>query len=512
MLRSLIITTSLAVLLLSPIQSPLFCQGSSILESVGAAGVSGNTVTARVYQKGGVNFLYTGGDHGIIDVFRLNDAGQLIPVESFELSNGRGPARGIVADNIGGTDYLFVGNKGAGAVEVLSIAQDGRLNSVFLLDDTEETYLGTVITLQVIHINNKSFLFAGGLEETPGLSSFEIKADGTLLHVQSIKDDEAIHTDGIIGMYTHKIKGRTFLFTGGFQDNGVSSFRIFPDGRFENINNVADNTVNRYLTGTYPVDGVTLGETHYVIVGHRHHKYYRRADFIKRKNFTYHGDGVSVFKVSELGELQAHFVLTDDERTRLSGQTRIEVIKLDETRAIVAVGTRDDASMQICALTADGTLHPLGARDVEYPIYYGMASAKIGGDLFILAGSVDNAVKEVFSYRVDLPGIAQAGKPDRVLRHVVNLKYKEEATQEEVREAVRDFIGLQHKIPAIIDFEWGENNSPEGKSKGFTHCFTITFSDEEGRDVYLNHPAHLTLVRNVTPIIEDVLVMDYWNK
>jgi hypothetical protein len=325
-----------------------------------------------------------------------------------------------------------------------------------------------------------------------------------------MKDDEAIHTDGIIGMYTHEIKGRTFLFTGGFQDNGISSFRIFANGHFENINNIADNTTDRYLTGAYPVEGVSLGDDHYIIVGHRHHKYYKRADFIKRKNFIYHGDGVSIFKVSDMGELLPHSVLTDNDKTKISGQTRIEVLKLDETRAIVAVGTRDDKSIQICELTADGILSPLGALDVDYPIYYGMASTIIGGDLFIMAGSVDNAIKEVYSYKVDLPGVRQIQQPKQVLRHVVNIKYKSEATKEQVDVAVQDFINLQHKIPSIIDFEWGENNSPEGKSKDFTHCFIITFSDEVGREVYLKHKAHLALVKSVTPIIDDVLVVDYW--
>jgi len=511
--RSILSATLLVVLCIGPAQQTVLSQTASVLQTVNTADTFGNTVTAKVYKIGKAHFVYTGGDNGFLDVFRIGEGGKLAPVERFELSNGKGPARGIVADKIGGTDYLFVGNKGASSVEVLSIADDGRLKRVFVMDDTEKTYLGTVITLQVVHMAARSYLFVGGLEATPGLSSFEIKADGKLVHVLSVADDETLFTDGIIGMFTHKIKGRTFLITGGFMDNGVSSFRVFADGSFENINNIADNTTDRYLTGAYPVDGVTLGENHYIIVGHRHHKYYKRGNFIKKKDFIYHGDGVSVFKVSDLGELIPHFVLTDDEKTKVSGQTRIEVLKLDDTRAIVAVGTRDDQSIQICELTADGTLSPLGATDVDYPIYYGMASAIVGGDLYFLAGSVDNAVKKFFSYRFDLPGISRGDhKSDRVLRHVVSLKYKDETTREQVEEAVREFTDLQHKIPAIIGLEWGKNNSPEGKSKNFTHCFTLTFKDEKGREEYLVHAAHLALVERVGPLLADVFVMDYWGK
>ncbi len=509
--RILLSTALLIFLSVGPIQQQVYSQMASVLESVSSADTYGNTVTAKVYKKGKTSYVYTGGDNRFLDVFSIGEGGKLILVERFELSNGRGPARGIVADHIGGTDYLFVGNKGASSVEVLSIADDGSLKRVFVLDDTEETYLGTVITLQVVHMKTKSYLFVGGLEAAAGLSCFEIKADGKLVHVQSVADDDKLFTDGIIGMFSHKIKGRTFLFTGGFMDNGVSSFRVFDDGTFENINNIGDNTTDRYLTGAYPVDGVTLGGNHYVIVGHRHHKYYKRGNFIKQKDFIYHGDGVSVFKVNSLGKLIPHSVLVDDELTKVSGQTRIEVLKLDDTRAIVAVGTRDDKSIQICELTADGILSPLGATDVDYPIYYGMTSAKVGGDLYFLAGSVDNAVKKFFNYRVDLKGIRN-GTPtsNRVLRHVVNLQYKDSATPEQVEMAVQAFLDLEHKIPAIIGFEWGVNNSPEGKSKAFTHCFTLTFKDEDGREDYLEHPAHLALLDQVGPLIADVLVMDYW--
>jgi hypothetical protein len=482
------------------------------LQPMDVADVHGNTVTATIYEKNSSHFVYAGGDSGFIDVLRMTADGQLSAVETIELYNKNGPARGLIADNIGGADYLFVGNKGGNAVEVFRIENDGRLKNVFLLKDTDQTYLGTVITLKIVHMEKKSFLFVGGLESTPGLSCFEIKKNGKLVHVQSMKDNDTIHTDGIIGMYSHKIEGNTFLFTGGFQDNGVSSFRIFENGHFENVNNIADNTTDRYLTGAYPVDGVVLGSNHYVVVGHRHHKYYKRIGFIKKKDFVYHGDGVSIFKVSPKGELIPHFVLIDDDRTKLSGQTRIELLKLDEEQAIVSVATRDDKSIQICRLNRDGELSPLGVLDTGYPIYYGMASQKIGKDLFFLAGSVQGDLKKLFSYKIDFRESGNDGMSARVLRHIVNLKYKEEVTEREINKAIKGFKDLQNKIPEIIGFEWGSNISKEGHSKGFTHSFILTFKNEKDRDIYLSHKDHVALVEKVGPFIEDVLVMDFWGK
>ncbi|MFY0653528.1 MAG: Dabb family protein [Cyclobacteriaceae bacterium] len=470
--------------------------------------ISGNnTVSVTSYEKGGTHLVFAGG-MGNVDVYRLDKEGILTPISDHELHMKEGPARGMVADNIGGTDFLFVANKHGNVIETFKILDNGSLERVALVKDTDETYLATAITLQVVHMEKSSYLFVGGLEETPGLSSFKIQNDGKLTHVQSVKDDDKIHADGIIGMFVHKINGKTFLYTGGFQDNGVSSFRVYESGKFKNINNISDNTTDRYLTGAYPVTGVTLGGNNYVVVGHRHHKYYQRKDFIKKRDFVYHGDGVSVFKVNKNGALVPHFVLKDDETTKLSGQTRIEVVSSNNKEAILAVGTRDDASIQLCRLNEEGVLSPISYLETGFSIYYGLRSHKIGEDNFLIAGSFRSDLRKIATYKI-APKIDRGGK---VLRHLVNLKYKEDATEEQVNAAVEIFVNLKNEIPEIANIEWGVNDSTEGHSKGLTHCFTITFNDEHAREIYLFHKAHLDLVSKIGPIIADVLVLDYWTE
>ena len=70
--------------------------------------------------------------------------------------------------------------------------------------------------------------------------------------------------------------------------------------------------------------------------------------------------------------------------------------------------------------------------------------------------------------------------------HVVLLKFREEEKVVPLFAALR---ALQHKIPAIASFSWGNNNSPEGLARGFTHAFVMTFKDAVSRDQYLAHPA-----------------------
>ena len=108
-----------------------------------------------------------------------------------------------------------------------------------------------------------------------------------------------------------------------------------------------------------------------------------------------------------------------------------------------------------------------------------------------------------------LPGPPPEGK---VLRHAVFFSFNEESTDEDVQGVVDAFRELPTKIPEIIDFEWGINNSPEGLDDGFTHCFLLTFADEAGRAVYLPHPDHKAFGDTLRPHMKDVFVVDYWGE
>ena len=99
---------------------------------------------------------------------------------------------------------------------------------------------------------------------------------------------------------------------------------------------------------------------------------------------------------------------------------------------------------------------------------------------------------------------------EKVLRHVVSFKFKEDASDCEIKEVEKQFVALKDKIPGILSLEWGKNNSPEGLNKDFTHCFIVTFKDEKSREVYLPHPDHKAFVSILKPILDDVFVIDFW--
>ena len=99
-----------------------------------------------------------------------------------------------------------------------------------------------------------------------------------------------------------------------------------------------------------------------------------------------------------------------------------------------------------------------------------------------------------------------------MLRHVVLFKFKDDAEKAAIEKVEDAFRALPSHIPEVKDFEWGINNSPEGLDDGFTHCFFVSFADEAGREIYLPHPKHQAFVEVLKPVLDKVLVLDYWTK
>ena len=106
---------------------------------------------------------------------------------------------------------------------------------------------------------------------------------------------------------------------------------------------------------------------------------------------------------------------------------------------------------------------------------------------------------------------SQPVTPSQVLRHLVLFAFKESARPERIGEIEKAFCALPGKIDEIHEFEWGTDVSVENISRGYTHCFLVTFLTEADRNAYLSHPAHQAFVALLEPHLEKVLVLDYWS-
>lgn len=97
-----------------------------------------------------------------------------------------------------------------------------------------------------------------------------------------------------------------------------------------------------------------------------------------------------------------------------------------------------------------------------------------------------------------------------MLRHIVLFGWKPETPPEKVREIEDALRALPAGIPQVAAFEWGTDVSVQGFSRGYTHCFLISFASEADRDAYQIHPEHQAFIALSRPHVEQLLTFDYF--
>jgi hypothetical protein len=107
---------------------------------------------------------------------------------------------------------------------------------------------------------------------------------------------------------------------------------------------------------------------------------------------------------------------------------------------------------------------------------------------------------------------AAQGEGKKQLNHVVLIKFKSSVTPEQIKKVEEAFAALKEKVPGVTSLRYGTNVSPEKKNKGYTHAFVLTFNTDNDRDAYLVHPEHKAFGKVLGPVMEDVLVIDFWSQ
>jgi hypothetical protein len=89
-----------------------------------------------------------------------------------------------------------------------------------------------------------------------------------------------------------------------------------------------------------------------------------------------------------------------------------------------------------------------------------------------------------------------------MIRHTVFCRFRKDADVAAIALALK---GLQARIPGILAITFGADNSPEGLQKGFTHAFSVDFSNAAARDAYLPHPDHQAVGKMIVASLESGL-------
>lgn len=98
---------------------------------------------------------------------------------------------------------------------------------------------------------------------------------------------------------------------------------------------------------------------------------------------------------------------------------------------------------------------------------------------------------------------------EKLLRHMVLFRFKEQAGAEQIAEAGNAFLALQDQINSLQDVEWRRAiNTPAP----YTHCLIVTVRTEAGLQAYSEHPAHAAIGERYGHLVEDMVLLDFWTR
>lgn len=96
-----------------------------------------------------------------------------------------------------------------------------------------------------------------------------------------------------------------------------------------------------------------------------------------------------------------------------------------------------------------------------------------------------------------------------MIRHVLLIHFADKTSVKQIEVVRKAFLSMPELVEGVTSVEWGENNSPEGKNAGYTHCVMMTFTDKRARQRYLLHPKHEVLKKIFRPVLKELIVFDY---
>lgn len=107
---------------------------------------------------------------------------------------------------------------------------------------------------------------------------------------------------------------------------------------------------------------------------------------------------------------------------------------------------------------------------------------------------------------------AQSATPKSVI-HVVTVKFKDDATPEQIQAALDGVKAMPAKYPGMLRV-WTKTmkvQSPKGAEKKVTHAFVMEFADEAAFKAYTDSPAQLEWYKTYLPIREASTTHDITN-
>ena len=94
-----------------------------------------------------------------------------------------------------------------------------------------------------------------------------------------------------------------------------------------------------------------------------------------------------------------------------------------------------------------------------------------------------------------------------MIKHVVFIKFKDDAKEEDIQAVENGLAGLPGVIPEIKAYEFGRDVLKTERSYDF--ALVSAFEDMDALKRYQVHPEHQAVVAKIKVVAQDILAVDY---
>ncbi|KMW59840.1 Alkaline phosphatase [Candidatus Rhodobacter oscarellae] len=198
-------------------------------------------VALETISLGGDTFVYTGewGQSGPV-AYRIDGNGVLQKIQS---SASAAPLQGadliaLEAVKTGGNDYLVTLSAQGNSITSYEVASNGMLTEVSTLGAAEGLGIDAPTAMVRTTLDGAEYLIVSAAN-TGSLSVLEIGPDGSLTNTDHILGDLSMRLGGVTALEVVTIEGRSFVVAGG-GEGGLNLFTLLPGGRLLHLDGYAD--------------------------------------------------------------------------------------------------------------------------------------------------------------------------------------------------------------------------------------------------------------------------------
>ncbi len=212
-------------------------------------------VLLQLAEAGGRSFLLAAdaGLRGVHSYRIAGDTGALVKTGMVGAADGLGVALPTALETVSahGASWVVLAAAGSNSLSVMRLEASGVLVPTDHVIDTLATRFAGVTALKVIEADGHVFVLAGGSDD--GLSLFRLLPDGQLVHMQSLAHDTGLGLDNVTAIAATRIGDRIQIFVSSGGDAGLSQFSLPLSGLGRVIEAPPE-------AGNRPLDGTAAGD------------------------------------------------------------------------------------------------------------------------------------------------------------------------------------------------------------------------------------------------------------